>query len=192
MPSSWTCEPDARRRPTDLEADLPRAGVLDDVVERLLRDPVEDLLDGERQPLVERALDDDRQPDPTLERRGVGAQRAGQAVLLEVAGPELEDQRAHLGQRLALEVAELGELAARRIDVAVEQQLHRARDEGHREERLGHRIVELAGQVGALLAGCQLARLATQVALEPVALADIARRAVRPDEDGHRRSSRSR
>ena len=104
--------------------------------------------------------------------RGVGPQRAGQAVLLEVARSELEDQRAHLGQGLALEVAELGELAARRVDVAVEQQLHRARDEGHREERLGHRVVELAGQVGALLAGGQLARLATQVALEPVALAD--------------------
>ena len=107
-------------------------------------------------------------------------------------GPELEDQRPHLGQRLALEVAQLGELRPGRLRIAVEQQLDRARHEGHREQRLGHRIVELAGQVGPLLAGRQLAGLAAQVAFEPVALADVARRAVRPDELSRRRSSRSR
>ena len=63
--------------PAELEPDLAGAGVLDDVVQRLLGDPVEDLLDRQRQPLVERALDDDRQPDPALERGGVRAQRAG-------------------------------------------------------------------------------------------------------------------
>ena len=120
------------------------------------------------------------------------SQRAGQPVLLEVARPELEDQRAHLGERLALQLAQLGQLRPGRLRVAVEQHLDRARDEGHREERLGHRVVELAGEVGPFLAGGQLAGLAAQVAFEPVALADVARRAVRPDERPRRRSSRCR
>ena len=176
----------------DLEADLARRGVLDDVVERLLRDPVEDLLDGQREPLIERALDHDRQPDPALERGGVRPQRAGEPVLLEVAGTQLEDQRAHLGERLALEVAQLAELASGGVRVAVEQQLDRARHERHREQRLGHRVVQLAGEVGPLLAGRQLAGLAAQVALEPVALAHVAGRTVGADEPAFARSSRSR
>ena len=110
LPSSVIAQPDAARDPAELEPDLARPGVLDDVVERLLRDPVEDLLDRQRQALVERALDDDRQADPALERGRVRPQRAGQPVLLEVARAELEDERAHLGQRLALEVAQLDEL----------------------------------------------------------------------------------
>ncbi len=42
--------------------------------------------------------------------------------------------------------------------------------------------MQLAGQVGAFLAGGQLARLAAQVALEAIAFADVARRAVGADE----------
>ena len=97
----------------------------------------------------------------------MGLERADQAVLLEVARPELEDQRAHLGERFALELAQLAELLARRRRVAVEQQLDGARDQGHGEQRLGHRVVQLAGEVGPLLAGGQLAGLAAQLALEP-------------------------
>src|SRR6187397_1397491 len=89
--------------PADLEPDLAGAGVLDHVVESFLRDPVEDLLDRQRQPLVERALDHDRQAEPTLERGRVGPQRPAQAILLQVAGPELEDQCPHLREGLALE-----------------------------------------------------------------------------------------
>ena len=124
-------EADAVAGASDLEADLPRGGVLDDVVQRLLGDPVEGLLDRQRQSLVaERALDHDRQADPALERRGVGLERAGQPVLFEVARTQLEDQRAHLGERLALEVAELAQLGPGGIDVAVEQQLDRASTRG--------------------------------------------------------------
>ena len=65
---------DAVRDPAELEPDLARAGVLDDVVERFLRDPVEDLLDRQRQALLERALDDDRQAEPALERGRMRAQ----------------------------------------------------------------------------------------------------------------------
>ena len=127
---------------------------------------------------------------PALERGRVRAQGAAQSVLLEVARPKLEDERAHLGQGLALQVAQLRHLGPGGGRIAVEQHLDRARHEGHREERLGHRVVQLAGQVGALLAGGQLARLAAQVALEPVALADVAGGTVGADEHavvGHAR-----
>ena len=108
----------------------------------------------------------------------MGLERADQAVLLEVAGPELEDQRAHLGERLALELAELGQLRPRRVRVAVEQHLDGARHQGHREQRLGDRVVQLAGEVRALLAGGELAGLAAQLALEADLVADVARRAL--------------
>ena len=108
--------------------------------------------------------------------------RADEAVLLEVARAELEDQRPHLGERLALELAQLGELRPRRVGVAVEQHLDRARHEGHREQRLGHRVVQLAGEVGALLAGGELAGLLAQPALEPVALGHVPGGAVGPRE----------
>ena len=108
----------------------------------------------------------------------MGLERADKAVLLEVAGPQLEDEGAHLGERLALEVAQLAELLERRVASRSMSSSTERRDQGHREQRLGDRIVELAGEVRPLLAGRQLARLAAQLALE----ADLvgSRRASRP------------
>ena len=83
--------------------------VLHDVVERLLADPVEAVLDLVRQPLVELGLDDDRQPDPALDGRRLAPEGGHEPVLLEPAGAQLEDERAHLGERVALEVAQRGE-----------------------------------------------------------------------------------
>ena len=183
LPSSSMRSRTPDTRPTHLDADLPGSRVLHDVVERLLGDAVQGLLDRQREPLVaERALDHDRQPDPALEGRGMGLERPSQAVLLEVPGPELEDERPHLREGLALQLAQLGHLGPGRLDVAVQQQLDGPRDEGHREQRLGDRVVELAREMGPLLAGRQLARLATQVALEAVAVADVPGRAMGPDE----------
>ena len=73
LPSSCDPQPDAAVALAELDPDLPRAGVLDDVVERLLGDPVEDLLGGERQPVLEVALDHDRQAEPALEGRAYGS-----------------------------------------------------------------------------------------------------------------------
>ena len=98
-------------------------------------------------------------------------QRLDQAVLLDVAGPELEDQRPHLGQRVALELAQRDELLGHLRRVLVEQELDRARQERHREQRLGHRVVELAGEVRALLGRGELRGLAPEAALQPLALA---------------------
>ena len=111
LPSSSTRSRTPPSTGRDLDPDLPGGRVLDDVVERLLGDPVEHLLGRQRQPILEVALDDDRQPEPALQRRRVGLERADEAVLLEVARPKLEDQRAHLGEGLALELAQLAELA---------------------------------------------------------------------------------
>ena len=133
--------------------------MLHDVVERLLGDAVEDLLGGQRQPVRQVALDHDRQPQPTLQGAGMGLERAHQAVLLQVSRPELEDQRAHLGQGLALQVAQLRQLVARACRILLEEHLDGTRHERHREQRLGDRIVELAREVGALFARRQLTGL---------------------------------
>src|SRR5918993_310222 len=65
LPVIRDAQPDAARDATDLEPDLPGTRVLDHVVERLLRDPREDLLDRQGKPFVERALDHDREAEPT-------------------------------------------------------------------------------------------------------------------------------
>ena len=160
----------------DVDPDLPGRGVLHDVVERLLGDAVEDLLGRQRQAVGQVALDDDRQPEPALEGRRVGLERAHEAVLLQVPGPQLEDQRPHLGEGLALQLAQLGQLLAGRVRVAVQQHLDRAGHERHREQRLRDRVVQLPGEVRALLAGGQLAGLSAKLALEPGLVADVAAR----------------
>ena len=58
-------EPDRCRVGRDGDAHLPRAGVLDDVVQCFLRDPVEGLLDFERQPRGQIGLEGDWQADPS-------------------------------------------------------------------------------------------------------------------------------
>ena len=112
----------------------------------------------------------------------MGVQRLLEPVLLEVLRAQFEDQRAHFGQRLPLQLLELAELGANTLGVLVEQELQAAGGEPDREERLGHRVVELARQVGALLGGGKVGRLVAQLRLEPLAGADVAHRAVRPDE----------
>ena len=97
---------------SDVDADLPGGGVLDDVVERLLGDPVEHLLDGQRQ-----ALRRGRSRRRSAGRSGPGARRVWvlsartRPSCSRLPGPQLEDQRPHLGQGLALEVAQLDRAA---------------------------------------------------------------------------------
>ena len=91
-------------------------------------------------------------------------------------------ERAHLGEGLALELAELVEVAARRLRVRGEQHLDGARHQGHREQRLRDRVVQLARQVRPFLAGRQLAGLAAQLALEADLVADVARSTLDPGE----------
>ena len=67
----------------------------------------------------------------------------------------------------------------------------RARRQGHAEQRLGHRVVQLAGQVRALLACREVRGLALQIALQAHLLAKVADAAVRAaelavDHDGGR------
>ena len=76
---------DAVGHPAHLDADLLRAGVLDDVVQRLLGDPVERLLGVERRAVGEVPLHHDRQADAARQRRAVRPERLDQAVLLDVA-----------------------------------------------------------------------------------------------------------
>ena len=117
-----------------------------------------------------------------------------------MAGPQLEDERAHLGERLALQLPQLAQHLARGGRVAVHEQLHAAGGEGHAEQRLGHRVVELLGQAGPLLGRAEVGRLPPQVVLEADLVAQVAHDAVRAAEravadighgaqlDGHRQA----
>ena len=106
------------------------------------------------------------------------SQGGDEAGFGDVAGAELEDERPHLGQGIPLELAQGGELGRDLRGVPLEEHLGRARQRRHREERLGDRVVQLASEVGTLLAGSQLGGLAAQVAVESLALAHVARRPV--------------
>ena len=77
------------------------------------------------------------------------------------------------------------------VGVAVDEELGRPGDEGHAEQRLGDRVVELPGEVGPLLARRQLAGLAAEVRLEALALADVAGRAVDAGEHAVDRRARA-
>src|SRR4029079_3735755 len=78
-------QPEAAPALADRERHLAGGGVLDDVVERLLADPVKHLLEVQREAVLEVARDDDRQADAALEGGGMGSQGRQQAVLLDVA-----------------------------------------------------------------------------------------------------------
>ena len=96
-----------------------------------------------------------------------------------LAGPQLEDERPHLGQRLALQLPQLAQHLARGGRVALHQQLDAAGGQGHAEQRLGHRVVELLGQPCPLLCRAQVGRLSPQVVLQPDLVAQVAHDAVR-------------
>jgi hypothetical protein len=127
-------------------------------------------------------LDHDRQADPALQGRRGGLEGAGQPVLLEIARPELEDQRPHLGEGFALELAELGQL----------RPPHRRRGRGasrpERETRVieksawRHRVGSSRARWAPFPAGGELAGLAPEVAFEAVAVADIPAAPCAPDE----------
>ena len=120
----------------------------------------------------------------------MGPERLEQAVVLEVAGPELEDQRPHLGEGLALEVAQ-----------RAEPLLGRRRDRGRRGApcvRVTRVMLNRAWVTESWSSRARWARSwldasspawRRRFALEPLALGDVAGRAVDPGERSRRPSS---
>ena len=123
------------------------AGVLDHVLKRLLCDPQHVLVAAE----VRRKLVVDLELDVVLPNTtddlDVLAQRAAEAVALEIRGAQLEDQRAHLVQCLARETGKLGHLHVRLGRVALEEHLCRLRAEEQPEEDVGE-VAAVYGQLG--------------------------------------------
>src|SRR5919197_1269273 len=124
--------------------------------DRLLRDP-EDLplelrfdLDAVERELDVRAVHPPEDVDVLLERDR-------EPVGDDVAGPELEDQRAHLVHRGADELAHLAELLLRALGLGVDEERGRVGGERDAEERLVHRVVELAREAVPLLDDGELA-----------------------------------
>ena len=74
-------------------------GVLDDVVQRFLGNPVEPDLDVLGQGLFALDRDGDRDPRPAHHSIGQLAKQAAQFFLSQGAGAQLQQHRPHLGQR---------------------------------------------------------------------------------------------
>src|SRR5919204_2476331 len=134
---------EARPGAAHLDAHVLGARVLERVADRLLRD-AEDLALEARVDVdaVHRELDVDTVHAP--EHVDVLLQRDGEPVGDDVAGPELEDQRAHLVHRAPHELAHLAELRLRPPGLAVDEERRRVGGERDAEERLVDGVVQLA------------------------------------------------
>ena len=156
-------------------------GVLDHVVERLLGDAVERRLDVERC----RGRRGRRSP-PAIGQpdRGPGRRRrASGCACTRPSCSRLAGRSSKMSARISASASRSSSRSSpsiwpRRRRVALHQQLHAARREGHAEQRLGHRVVQLLGELGALLRRCQVGGLAPQVILEADLVAQVADDAV--------------
>ena len=154
-PSSSTS---GARPPRPVERDLASRArrVLDDVVERLLGDPVQGVLDVERQPLVDVA-------SSTVIGQPVRPWTPAACVRSAWTRPSssrLPGRSSKISARISAS-ASAGARAARPASrrprrVASQEHLDAARGERHAEQRLGDRVVQLPREVGALLARREL------------------------------------
>src|ERR671936_122681 len=92
-----------------------------------------------------------------VEAGAVVLDRDGEPVGADVAGAELEDQRAHLVHRSADELAHLAELLLRPLGLGVDEERRRVGGERDAEERLVDGVVELAREPVPLLDDGELA-----------------------------------
>src|SRR5207248_4312233 len=92
----------------------------------------------------------------------VFSERAAEPVLDEVGRSELKDQRAELVERLARDLLELSELAARGVCVAVEQRCDGLRRQDDAVELLADDVVEIERESVALGDHRELAALLQQ------------------------------
>ena len=165
------------------DPDLAGAGVLDDVVERLLRDPVQRLLDLDRRPIRQVGLDHDRAARcaRTATRSACAAPGSARAPRRCPAAARRSAPASPRGPRAAAPGATRASPAPAAGSLSSSSSID-AREQGHREQRLGHGVVQLAGEVGALLGRGELGGLAPEALLEALALRHVARRPVRAEE----------
>ena len=166
-----------------LDPDLGGAGasVLDDVRERLAADSVELRLGrpGERHALL-RAVHVDPQLGVLREARDMPGE-SGDETCLDPVGPPLEDELPHLGLRALCQVADrrqhLPELVREVASFFREHSLGCARVEHAREQRLRHRVVQVAGDAAPFLEAA--------FRLTPLGLGELCGRAPQPAVEGH-------
>ncbi len=119
-------------------------GVLQHVIERLLRHSIQLLLRFWRQPLFAFAHEiraDPRSRFYSLESRADGR---GQSVLLEQCRPEVKQQKAHLPERLLCRIADFAQIGSCRLGLSLVHGSNcRLGVERNAIQRLRHGIVEL-------------------------------------------------
>ncbi len=98
------------------------------------------------------------------------AERVRQPSVGQRGRPQLDQQRAHLGQRSAREIADLLQARARLGLVDLPQLWQDLRQQAHAEQRLRDRVVQLARQPAALLKHRELLPALGQQQVLPAAL----------------------
>ena len=111
---------------------------------------------------VAAVLERDRQAVHAPEHVDVLGQRRGQPLHLDRGGPQLEDERAQLPDRLLREPGDALDLAARAARRALQQRGGGLRGEHDAEQLLHHGVVQVAREPVALLDHAQLARALEQ------------------------------
>ena len=145
------------------------AGMLDDVVERLLRNTVEGHMGIAREHARAFHIHLHRNAFPAGGGFGQLAQQIAELGLGEGSRAELEKQRAHFGQRAAAELAQLAQQGQAFVVVALPHCGESLGDQAGREESLGDGIVKLTGDPLPLLQHRRLLRLLVQRAFSMAA-----------------------
>ncbi len=91
--------------------------VLENVVERLLRDPIQLLLSARLQPLALMTLKVRNQARPRLNSVKAYLEGTRETALLEQRRPKVEQQEPHLSQRFLRRIAYLGNVRSNAIEV---------------------------------------------------------------------------
>ena len=133
------------------EGDVPGLRVAGDVGQGLLGDSRQRVGDGIGQADRGRRVERHGDAGAPLEGGGVVAQRVPEVGLALVHRAQLDQQRAHFGQRAARQLADLREVAARRVLVGLPERGHDLRQQVHAHQRLRHGVVQLARQTATLL-----------------------------------------
>jgi len=133
--------------------------VFDHIVDCFLGDAIERLLHLTGQGALAADAQIHGQVVAFLHHIHIPPQGRFQILLSQRGRAQLIDERAHLGQRVLGDLLQALDLLERAVRVRVDQGAGRLGVEHDTEQRLGHRVVQLAGQPGALLHDGQVAAL---------------------------------
>jgi hypothetical protein len=157
-----------------LEADVDarRPGVLEGVVQQLQSDTQQCFLDGERRGSVPDDPEGGPDTGSTLDRFQAALERPGQSEPLQDRWVQLEKRQPQLAQRFGAERLDLSHTLRGLVRSSrLQQTIRGLGEQRHAVDRLGHRVVQFAGQpvpfVGDRHVQLTLAQLPAEQLAEP-------------------------